>query len=514
MYMKTASFITMLYTGCRMNNKYRIEAEYLTLKDINDINGFVASKRDAELLVLVKNTSNISVSNLERLSPSKNISIRIAGGYTKEKSDRSRNAEYYETKNIYTRDELILIIKKLETIESLIKDNYSDIAKAYYVYKYLCNYLTFSKDEKTSENLLALLTRKTNSIGYSIIFKEMMDRLGIECDLVESIAQNYAWNTITIGDKIYALDLAWDSKLYHDDNNHRIEYFSNQPIDDFLAMHKPAKYERLQDYSKMTLLTDEFLTNLDIVIAEEQASSNVYTFTRNDKTLFLVGIIDEVMVGNKKLYKYLYCDLLENGRKNNPMILFSEIDISHFVKLRNKTEAELKNLVNINDSDNRFLKMKNELSSKLKVINYNIVYFTDYFMNRARLQKLNETKNNYLGYFQTNNDTIETLEDKNMYVINNIRAKKYRREDNSVFVVEKTKQDKNFYYNYYEISNNQNNLKIYKDEIITEEDITNLDDDLDEYVSNVYISKARLNLALRNYAGYLGCLNIKSNKKD
>ena len=214
------------------------------------------------------------------------------------------------------------------------------------------------------------------------------------------------------------------------------------------------------------------------------------------------------------MYKYLYCDLLENGRKNNPMILFSEIDISHFVKLRNKTEAELKNLVNINDSDNRFLKMKNELSSKLKVINYNIVYFTDYFMNRARLQKLNETKNNYLGYFQTNNDTIETLEDKNMYVINNIRAKKYRREDNSVFVVEKTKQDKNFYYNYYEISNNQNNLKIYKDEIITEEDITNLDDDLDEYVSNVYISKARLNLALRNYAGYLGCLNIKSNKKD
>lgn len=83
------------------------------------------------------------------------------------------------------------------------------------------------------------------------MFKELMDRLGIPCEYIIGKARNgaHAWNSLTLDNKKYYLDLTWDSQNYKTDTyNEGLLYFLDKKfvnliniINLFLVLRKKKK---------------------------------------------------------------------------------------------------------------------------------------------------------------------------------------------------------------------------------------------------------------------------------
>lgn len=114
----------------------------------------------------------------------------------------------------------------------------------------------YNKEEhKTQQcsNLTVLLSRKGICAGYSLLFKEMMDRQQIPCDYMRGQARDYygqsigkhAWNVLQIDGRTFAVDLTWDSDRFHQGIK-ELEYFGCK--EDFFRTHEAESDERYYSY--------------------------------------------------------------------------------------------------------------------------------------------------------------------------------------------------------------------------------------------------------------------------
>lgn len=500
-----------------MNNRFKINLDSLLQKDINDINNFMMQNPNNLLLIRLKNTCGIKSSDLLKIVDSKNILFRVAGGYDEERKKRTNNYEYYENKNNYTRNELIEIIRTFEFIEKQISLEYSPIELAYFIYNKLKRYVIFDhtyhlSNKKEIDSLLGIVYRKTSSYGFSLIFKEMMDRLGIKCHFVEGNNLRYAWNILEINGKNYCVDLAYDSYLYHIGNKSDCYYFGVYKENIFNSYHKPMANELITDYNNISLIDNIDLVNIDRFFKSSKLKIKALKYIRNDNTSFMISGIEIIKDGDISLYKYLYCDYAENGRMSHPKILISEINIFTNINKKEELSKQIKYLEGIQNKDNMYKKQEDNLKDNYSLLKRYDDYIVNELFSSKHIEKLGDR--NYIGAFNFDGHNFTLVENEIYKSKYNIDVRKYRRDDGSVFIIEKVKVVNDlYYYNYYEFYQSNNEyLEVDCNNFITDNDLLLIGKEYDKYVANVFFYRKRLLKCVNELGGYMGYCDYGNGK--
>lgn len=206
--------------------------------------------------IVVKNTKELEMMDLSRIPD--NAEVQVLGGmYGKQKY---ATKDHYRARTTYPLGQLKQIMATMHEIESNINPSWPEMARARYVYEVLGNNISYDLNRanysnQQSSNLSILLSREGICAGYSLLFKEMMDRQGIECDYVRGDAFNsrggrekHAWNVLKINGKNIPIDLTWDAphikngeglhqfgNNYQFTNNHFLDYDEVQYRYDYLT---------------------------------------------------------------------------------------------------------------------------------------------------------------------------------------------------------------------------------------------------------------------------------------
>lgn len=128
---------------------------------------------------------------------------------------------------------------EVKKILSGIKSNMTDVQKALYVHDYFVSNYSYDYN-----SYLKYMAGKTNSVpdehytaigvlvnktgvcqGYALAYNYIMNKLGIESEMVTSSSMRHAWNLIKIGGKYYHVDVSWDDPTYDTAGNVSHKYF-------------------------------------------------------------------------------------------------------------------------------------------------------------------------------------------------------------------------------------------------------------------------------------------------
>ncbi len=197
-------------------------------------------------MIVVANTRDLETRyDLSRIRDDEQICVQ--GGM---RGKPKYNDERYQRRTTYTGREIKQIINQMKLIESSIPKEWDQFQRAKYIYEVLGKGIEYNynrEDYKTQRpsSLSGILDRKAICAGYALIYKEMMDRQGIQCDYVRGIGYNlnrtssekHAWNVLTINGQSFAVDLTWDSanlrkgekELQYFGDDHR--FFERHEID-------------------------------------------------------------------------------------------------------------------------------------------------------------------------------------------------------------------------------------------------------------------------------------------
>ncbi len=143
---------------------------------------------------------------------------------------KDSNLESEETRSkvcghlFYTIDDMLLILMEIEKIESRINPAWSDKQKVVFIYDWLRTAIEYDAKYKDKEyaffrgvrlgnicnrSLRGFYTKETVCVGYSIMFRELLDRQGIECSVSENDIHDY--NVVTLQGKNYLFDVTFDA---------------------------------------------------------------------------------------------------------------------------------------------------------------------------------------------------------------------------------------------------------------------------------------------------------------
>lgn len=208
----------MLYSTCR-KWLMQIINKILTAEDVDLLNA------DKNPSVVLKNTAGQSVDIISKLSP--RVRIQIIGGYDGDKK-KKYNEKRIQARTFYSPSEVCAIISKFEEYEKGINASWSDLEKAIYIYKKFAETIVYEEDNGVRSRNLNAVLGKAVCAGYSSIFKEAMDRLGVECDIINE-PRVHTWNAIKIEDKWYPLDLTWDANNIQNKGIDNLGWFGQNP---------------------------------------------------------------------------------------------------------------------------------------------------------------------------------------------------------------------------------------------------------------------------------------------
>jgi hypothetical protein len=365
-----------------MNFGKKFKFDTLDENTINYINNIANSSND-NILIEIPNTKGINSDLIRKLD--KKVSIRVAGGYTDEVVNNMRNVVWngtsfsaydtYYNSVIYTKNELVSIIEELEKIESRLDSKWTDFEKFASIYTYLKSDIFYDPDyetknkkgiigDKDMRSLRGLISKNAVCAGYAIILKEILDRQGIKCDYADG--NGHAWNIVNMDGKDYGIDLTWDNTQYRAKGNMNSSKFFGQSPSEFARCHIPRKFYKHQNYaSTLSKFNSKAVEKVMKSLSRElEYSNSTYVCTRSDKTQFMLGQAGEKIVNGIKYYRYIYCDIDSNGKKLNPIILYSESNVLGLVNAKNFKDNYPKDAFkvmldilfskeNINDSLNR-----------------------------------------------------------------------------------------------------------------------------------------------------------------
>lgn len=184
------------------NFDVKFTPDTLTPSAIQRLNNIKRSDPSQKILVDIPNTKGISSEMLKTLDPG--VSIRIAGAYDEERVKRlggvkysnGETGQYYTDAVIYSRNEVITILSAMEKIEKGFEgQDFTKLEKLVYIYDKLKSGIMYDpkhEGKKSSEtrSLRGFITRETVCAGYAVMFKEMLDRQGIECHYVAGKSSN------------------------------------------------------------------------------------------------------------------------------------------------------------------------------------------------------------------------------------------------------------------------------------------------------------------------------------
>lgn len=477
--------------------------ENLRPRNIEQLNELKRRYPNLNVLVEIPNTYDLSSEMLKKLD--KRIAIRVAGGYDKNridncndiKYDDGETGEYFTTAVIYTRNELVKIIEEMEKIESKLDSNWSSLQKAIYIYNALKNSIMYDPKYKTKpssevRSLRGFISRQTVCAGYSLMFKEMLERQGITCHYVEG--GEHAWNIMEIDGKLYPVDLTWDNTRFRKGRMNTYSYFA-QDVASFSKHHVPHSFEPIQNYEDVLSNIDRNL--IEMICAyfpkEKDFETTTYHTIRNDGIHYIISQIGAGGIDKKIYYKYCYREIKDNGDISPPLILYSDTNIMYYFNRSNFGHSV--------SSD--FTKAIRDVLFSTKNINDSLHNGTFYI---GGIERKNESSHPYLV---KDISKMKKSEAKRKVFDRDVRI--YKRSDGSSLFVEKRKCDSVDGIDVYEYGTFETVLKgssitIRENRIYSERDLFL---DRRRELADEFLSRERLDELATKTGGYLGYFDIE-----
>lgn len=194
------------------NEKEKIDIKEIVINRKINEQDLLKFNEMAPITITLSNTKNQDPNILAKFN--KNITIRVLGGFNEMNFPEYANDKYYKQTK-YSPSEVARLIEFFNSIESNVNPAWSDLEKATYGYIALMSKISPKnevKKEKIDDNrpLKQILDGQADSLGFSFIYKELMDRLGIACRYEQS-SNGHSWNEVLINNEYYPADLFEDA---------------------------------------------------------------------------------------------------------------------------------------------------------------------------------------------------------------------------------------------------------------------------------------------------------------
>lgn len=335
-------------------NKYGYDiicCEELNREFIKKISILDYSNEKKKLLIQVRNTKYIDKKELlylKRLKKIYNLDLKISviGPYKIIDSYSEKKQEKYFYNTLYDLDELYEIITEFEKIESLIDPQWNEFDIVVFLAETITRNIMYDpeywlmykegieipkvigeQDESDyfHRSLRGVLTRKTVCAGFSVIFKELANRNGIECKFVSGKIRNskrggHAWNLVKINGVVYPIDITWKNSKYRCGDFANIEDISCD-IKKFRKYHIP--FDKCDDIGLTKIDEDIVRKAKKKTLIRKHYNLTTQIIERTNKSKFLLSQIGTY----RGLYKYLYSEINQDGSYTTPIIVFSESNL-------------------------------------------------------------------------------------------------------------------------------------------------------------------------------------------
>ena len=482
--------------------QYKITFKLNEPFNINYIKKVCNQYPNSKILVEVQNTKGITSSMIRQLDS--NIAIRIAGGFD---DDRCKNGYFtgneYTESVIYTRNETIKILEEIEKIESGLNKNWSDIQKLLYIYDRLKTGIMYDpkfEHKLSSEirSLRGLITKQTVCSGYALILKEFMDRNNISCEYVEGYTKangtdGHSWNIVNINGKKYPIDLTWDNTTFRAGKSNSFEWLGKD-ISKFSRSHYPMPSEKTQDYEHTLSQIDpqlvkQIYSQMGIGRARDYYTTTYYG-TRKDGSQFIVAQIGDNIINNITYYRYYYVDISKDGKKQLPLILYSNTNVTHLIDCKNFGKPIPPNYEEA--VENILFSRENIADSIAK---------KTYYIGKVRKSEVG----NKLELVSSYQEIPKPEEKRKLFVY---PTRRFTRNDGSVFIAQqmlKTPYNVNgidvMRYDIFELTNENGKEVLKRNTVFTEK---NFFKDTRQSMVDDYLNRERLDRKVREAGGYIG----------
>ena len=368
-------------------------------------------------------------------------------------------------------------------------------------------------------SLRGLIRQQTVCAGYAIIFKEIMDRNNIDCEYVEGHTKisndgkrsgGHAWNIVNIDGKKYPIDLTWDSTKYRSGQSKTFDWFACD-IKSFAQRHYPLPGEKTQDYiHTLSQLPYEYIKKLSNkmgLLRTNDYQATTHIITRTDGSKFIISQIGDAEIDGKKFFRYHYTDIKSNGKKDYPIILYSENNYQKFVDYKN-----FGNKRNYGENEEEYKVRLTKYAENVKKGEY---MFNDVLFSKKNIGDSISRGSYFIGKFDARRPLDKSIEKDLLYIKKfNYPTKRITRSDGSIITVQKMQ---NININGYTVSAydifeavNENGRDVLKRNVIyTDYDFFK---DIRQSMIDVYLSRKRLDRKAMETGGYIGYFNDKGIK--
>lgn len=197
------------YNFLNSGDWYKVDGK-LTPEDIANINQI-----NKETYLVFENTKNLSLDTLRQIN-NHNIKFSIIGGNDYLNKNKFMKKDYLN-RTLVEKEHLISIIEYFERIENYIDKNWNETQKCMFLYdcivkdfNYEENYESiFNNGIDPERSLNGILYKKLVCAGFSQVFKEGLDRLGIE-NYYQNKKGVHDWNVVKLDGLITGMDITWD----------------------------------------------------------------------------------------------------------------------------------------------------------------------------------------------------------------------------------------------------------------------------------------------------------------
>ena len=233
-------------------------------------------------MLVFSNTKKLEEYGIDRIRDDEQV--RILGGM---EGKPKYNKEEYEIRTTYSGRQIKQIINQMKLIEERIPKGWNNWQRAKFIYEILGRNISYDHNEENyrggkRSNLSVIMSQKAICAGYSLLFKEMMDRQGIQCDYIRGIGKTkdeegkHAWNMLTIDGITFPVDLTWDSKGLRSGKK-ELKHFGNDKY--FYKYHKTDRDEKKYDAS---LLSSDYIKSIDTSITYVKQKKEEVELSKSD----------------------------------------------------------------------------------------------------------------------------------------------------------------------------------------------------------------------------------------
>ncbi|HAE17370.1 MAG TPA: hypothetical protein DCG51_12610, partial [Erysipelotrichaceae bacterium] len=138
------------------------------------------------------------------------LSNRFRYSYNSSNCIVSLNLEY---DTAYTRTDSETFENRVNEITAGVDASWSDTQKALYLHDVLVIDNTYDLTYSNYNAYNALIDRTSVCQGYSLAYKYLLNKVGIESDIISCESFNHAWNTVVVDGTTYFVDSTWDDPI-------------------------------------------------------------------------------------------------------------------------------------------------------------------------------------------------------------------------------------------------------------------------------------------------------------